>query len=610
MPTTQPAFEPWPLKLEQQQGLRRSRGEVLRIGRILHSIVGFDGRNEGYLCWVADDNHVWDTSRFVFVGIATANTAERESLSGREVPPLPYLPALDHLGRPLGDQQLRRSRALSASGRCRADGNGLEKEKEKVLRTNRSANEIGGTSSKAHSGQHRTSVNEVSRPQLGTQRRGLVSSDCGSGRPSGVCGSSAALDASSAPISTNSTEVFLSEPKQYFSTNSTAAAIQLEQEQVKSCDLCTLVQKTVLIVHDACTVAGWSRWLTQACLYTQGQSNSRCRKTRRASSRVNVSVDEKALRVPLGSHPSSVQPPWRVGGSSTHMLSGKVSREHSSTKKHHHSSSNGDMSPNMEERHRKEPCQDLQITIPIVKPPGWREVQPYVHRMPVMFDERGVKETMIVKMGRWGAFVDRQRAKLQKDIEEAKAKVAGEAAAAADAEAHASTANVAGCGDAGAGAACSASRQLNSEEDVAELQRMIDSMDDWKDLTRYSGKSIGMASTRRGNEMKIHILAFAEREDGEGVDFMRLSYRKSIEVRPVSARRVGGDGASLAQVARSLFPFFSPPARSPEAEEECARLLQCPDVAKFTIALAFREALEDDGIRLNFSEAKFDDGVS
>lgn len=247
------------------------------------------------------------------------------------------------------------------------------------------------------------------------------------------------------------------------------------------------------------------------------------------------------------------------------------------------------------EKCRKTPSEEVQITIPIVKPPCWREVQPLVRRIPVTFDERGVKETMTVKPGRWSAFVDRQRGKLEKEVQEAKVR-------AANLSAEAAQAHGAGGGDAGAGAG------IPDVEDVAELQQMIDSMDDWKDLARYSGKSISMASTRRGNEMKIHIVTFAERDDGQGVDFMRLSYRKSVEIRPGAASRAKQAHAlSLGQVARSVLPFVPPPEGLPEAEERCVQLLQRPDVAKFTIALAFREALEDDGIHLHFSEAKFDD---
>merc|ERR1712183_590843 len=118
-------------------------------------------------------------------------------------------------------------------------------------------------------------------------------------------------------------------------------------------------------------------------------------------------------------------------------------------------------------------------------------------------------------MGRcnWSSFVERQKAKLEKEIRQAREALQAINAVGTDLGA-----------DAGAGAP-----RPQSEEDVAELERTVERMDDWKDLTRYSGKSVSMATARRGNEMKIHVMAFAEREDGAGVDFMRLSYRKSVE---------------------------------------------------------------------------------
>jgi len=140
---------------------------------------------------------------------------------------------------------------------------------------------------------------------------------------------------------------------------------------------------------------------------------------------------------------------------------------------------------------------------------------------------------------------------------------------------------------------------------------MVERMEDWKDLARYSGESISMASTQCGNEMKIHVLAFAEREDGAGVDFMRLSYNKSVEVRDQCPFITRGHPVSIAlgYVLRTLSPSLRAPSPGvPETtREQWIQLLQRPDVAKFTIALAFRRALENDGIRLQFCEARPDD---
>merc|ERR1719461_220655 len=92
-------------------------------------------------------------------------------------------------------------------------------------------------------------------------------------------------------------------------------------------------------------------------------------------------------------------------------------------------------------------------------------------------------------------------------------------------------------------------------EDIGELEQMVDRMEDWKDLTRYAGKSIGMASTRRGNEMQIHVMAFAEREDSTGVDFMRLSYKKSVEVCANETPPIGTPTGN--SVRHSILPWIA-----------------------------------------------------
>jgi len=231
---------------------------------------------------------------------------------------------------------------------------------------------------------------------------------------------------------------------------------------------------------------------------------------------------------------------------------------------------------------------DISIIIQIVKPPSWHEVQSIAHRMPVVFDERGVKETMTVKMNRWDGFVDRQKEKLDNEVREM------QAARAHDLERD----------------DCDLeepeSEQPPLEDDVIELQSLIERMGDWKDLSRYSGKSISMASTWRGNEMKIHVMGFAEKDDGSGVDFMRLSYKKSIEVRKINAAE--GSGPSLESVLSSCSDVR---ARADESTTKAVEahwigLLKQPDIAKFAIALAFRDALERDGVHLEFCDARLD----
>merc|ERR1712217_570952 len=129
-----------------------------------------------------------------------------------------------------------------------------------------------------------------------------------------------------------------------------------------------------------------------------------------------------------------------------------------------------------------------------------------------------------------------------------------------------------------------------SEDDITELEQMVARMDDWKDLSAYSGKSISMASTRRGNEMKIHVKAFAEREDGS-VDFMRLSYRKSVEVRggiSWTGSNVSRKSHLLGDTLRTILPFGRENNGEQPSEEKYIQLLRHPDLAKYTIAFAYR----------------------
>jgi hypothetical protein len=232
---------------------------------------------------------------------------------------------------------------------------------------------------------------------------------------------------------------------------------------------------------------------------------------------------------------------------------------------------------------------DFQIHIPIVKPPGWQEVQPLVHQMPVTFDERGIKETLTVKTHRWSHFVDRQKARLLREIDEMKRSGGGWDGPEEEDDGDDPLS------DGENGAFPSSTRQ-----DVRELEHMVERMEDWKDLSCYSGKSISMASTQRGNEMKIHVLAFAEREDGLGVDFMWLDYRKSAEVRTERQRAPGG----MLRAARAVLPFLREPlgAAAEERERQWVDLLRRPDVAKFAIALAFKNALSSDGVHLEFCD--------
>merc|ERR1740121_2530323 len=113
-----------------------------------------------------------------------------------------------------------------------------------------------------------------------------------------------------------------------------------------------------------------------------------------------------------------------------------------------------------------------------------------------------------------------------------------------------------------------------------------------------------MASTLRGNDMKIHVFAFAERQDGAGVDFMRLSYTKSAEVCQSWLQEESSRNLLLEQSLRGA-NCSSPSRPDPgEAANYFGGLLRRPDVARYAIALAFQGALESEGVHLHFCDAR------
>merc|ERR1712150_23349 len=130
----------------------------------------------------------------------------------------------------------------------------------------------------------------------------------------------------------------------------------------------------------------------------------------------------------------------------------------------------------------------------------------------VTFDDKGWREALTVRSCAWDSFVDRQRAKLRKEISTSKASGAPRSRpGGSESSCSLSSDNIEGAAN------------VLVPSEVSELESLVDSMQDWKDLTRYSGKSVSMASTVQRNEMKIHVVAFVVREDGRAVDFMRHS---------------------------------------------------------------------------------------
>jgi len=218
----------------------------------------------------------------------------------------------------------------------------------------------------------------------------------------------------------------------------------------------------------------------------------------------------------------------------------------------------------------------VHITVPILRPMTWQDVEPFLKNRALTFDERGIKETMTVEADRWSMFVERQRKRLRQELVSARRHRHRDALLA---------------------------RGNVMEDDLVELEMLLERMEDWKDLRRYAGKSIGMAAARCGAEMHLLVLAFEQRADCAGIDFVRLAYRKSVEVRNQQPLLAGRPSSAAWALINAMIPCLMAPASITEKQlEQWVELLQRPDVAKFVIALFFRSALASDGVHFEFCD--------
>lgn len=261
-------------------------------------------------------------------------------------------------------------------------------------------------------------------------------------------------------------------------------------------------------------------------------------------------------------------------------------------------------------------AEDILITIPIVKPLCWDEVGALLvpcsgcsrscgtggcgGRLPalVTFDERGLREAMTVKRDRWESFVERQKEQLANDIQRMR-----ERRRQRSSRSEVTCSNSSGSSSDGSNGLPDGAMG-KPKEDLAELEQMLRRMEVWKDLGQYAGKTIDMACTERGSELRLHVVAFSERQDGTGVDFVRLSYKKSLEVRRRGDPDKRPAGCWLPKPLGDLLPLSC--SRLGSAEEHYVHLFRRPDVAKFAIAVTFREALAQDGVHLVLFEPRYD----
>eukprot|EP00929_Paragymnodinium_shiwhaense_P032070 TRINITY_DN17850_c0_g2_i2.p1 TRINITY_DN17850_c0_g2~~TRINITY_DN17850_c0_g2_i2.p1 ORF type:complete len:611 (-),score=121.95 TRINITY_DN17850_c0_g2_i2:172-1950(-) len=548
----------WPGNLKQKQNLQRHRGDIFEYRGTTYAVVGFDGRHEGYVCWplersrlgasgrsTHDDDSVWNTQQTTLVAREKAHH-DAVTLHPATLPALPALPALDHTGR-LESQQMKKSRV----------SRGSPQESPVMLEQERAIVAVGDSTA--------VSSTALAYPPLSTYY--------GSG-----------VRSPRTPEPEYDTPEATPELQPVGSRTPEEPVDPHDEQETRHC-VCGVLKALGPTLRAATSTLFFifQSWLLR--------------------------VEMKDTRVRSGSQRpsttgSSPQSPCRTlsimdAGSGSACKTLALTPRRMDVPSAPHALMDA-------ERQKNDALADMNVTIPILKPPGWQEVQALAHRMPVTFDERGTKEMMTVKPRRWDDFVDKQKAKLLKEIDELlaeRAELAGQ-----DQQMSESSKERAECAE-DSDDDCSDSSGAEDDpletdelrtldEDIAELQRIADSMDDWKDLAKYSGRTISMASTQRGNEMKIHVMAFAEREDGRGVDFVRLSYKKSVSVR----RDLSLPGVPVA--LRSLLPACIP--GSSAKEERWIQLLQQPDIAKFTIALVFRSALANEGIHLQFCDSNLD----
>lgn len=563
-----PQRYPWPHKLEEKQGLELRRAEVLKLQSSLYAVVAYDGRNECYLCWPTDSGG-FRTDRLVSIPRQQAHAAPRHRNSLHRIPPMP---PVDHTGRPLREAGLPRQQPISLQIAARerlhscedAGGAGGSTPSCPVPRAappprRLAIASLAGPADEVLEGQELPPV-----PAAARHRGDHVLPES---RPK-ACTVCAVLKVFARMISiglAHMADTFdqLSEeslPGPEGDEGYVPARHDWEQQPIDEIEAqlhraSTLLQRRrTADLHTGLLAPG---------LVGGGASCSSAPAALAARARGG---DSDAL----GEACDGV----RLRRSASAMLAQGAERA-------------------LSENVQRNTFTDLRIEIPIVRPPGWSKVMPLVEEQAVTFDERGVKETMTVKSARWSDFVDRQKNKLEAEIAEVR-KLAAK---------RAEECSLSDWDREGAGS-CAAATDWE-EDDIEELVKLVGRIDDWKDLCRYSGKSISMASTKYGNEMKIHVMAFAERDDGTGVDFMRVSYKKSVEVQ----RFPTYEHSSWSGTLRMVLPFLRPLPHTDvdKAKEHWVQLLQRPDMAKFTIALAFRAALESDGVLLKFCKARFDD---
>jgi len=488
----------WPHNLQRKHNLQLERGATFVLDEVEYAVIGFDGRDEGYICWRRAADGAFDTTECATIectrlakaqfGPPCMGRAPGRSSSGPSRAGLPPLPKLDHTGRIAGTGSSRSSTPARALSRATAVLTSPQKKTATPRRTQAVRppfpalpppfSAVTGTATPSAKKPHPEPVERFGRTSE------LISSD-GQARQ--------VDDTDQSPPRGPVPHANRDEP----------------DRDCLTCAVCRLVTGS----------------LTGALSVLV---------TRMA--RLRCMLANPALQDCPGGAAAVVKVPGH------------------------------------------EPCESsifesLRINIPVVRPHCWSEVRPIVECGVVAFDESDWKEIMTVRYSRWASFVDRQREGIERELGDLRR------------------------GSGGSGDSTSSS----IEDGTTDLERLLASMGDWKDVSRFSGRSVSMASTQRGSEMRLHVVAFVERADESGIDFMRISYRKMVEVPrradfAAERRDVSADHSPLSGGQPGLICMGDPWGHK-------VQLLRRPDVARFAIALAFREALARDGLHLDICDA-------
>lgn len=345
--------EHWPYSIDQKQNLALARGDVFLIKSVRYAVVGYNGRELAYICWRADPGHRFDIARYELVERNKAHSCPCDPAARMLVPPLP---PLDCRGRPAGDTTVG---SPQSSQRCSR------------------------TTSPATSPKVMSSPPDARCASLHRSRPPLPSAET----PPQLRSQDARWSGT-----------LLTSPRQPELGPLTAAEVVKDLKFEHGPESCrtvgpssTSLQRDVAVADEQLCV------LSSVC---RSLFASVGRRLQLVSTRLLSAAQQPQCSCPqLACTRVFGAPSEQGGGASSGSTAARVSAEEAVANP------------------VGAAAQGLHITIPIVRPACWREVQHLLEGQCATFDERGWKETMAVRPERWCLFVDRQRARLQRELD-------------------------------------------------------------------------------------------------------------------------------------------------------------------------------------------------